>query len=117
MERLMRQTGLGALVGAVLVLLTLCLVGSRNEAVAQRPGGLEPATGELITLTALAAENRQQITVIDPRTRVMCVYQIDPASGIVALKSVRSIQFDLMMQEFNGVSPLPREIRAMVDNH
>jgi hypothetical protein len=36
---------------------------------------------------------------------------------VVALKSVRSIQYDLMMQEFNGVSPLPREIRAMVENH
>ncbi len=111
----MRQTGLGALIGAVLVLLTTFLVGLRNEAAAQRPGGFEPG-GDLITLTAPTAENRQQITVIDPRTRVMCVYQIDPASGVVALKSVRSIQYDLMMQEFNGVAPLPREIRAMVEN-
>jgi hypothetical protein len=47
----------------------------------------------------------------------MCIYHVDPATGVVALKSVRNIQWDLMMDEFNGVSPLPREIRSMLQNH
>jgi len=112
----MRQTSLGALIGAGLVLLTLAIVGLRTEAVAQSRSGYEPG-GDLITLTSAAAENRQQLTVIDPHLRVMCIYHVDPATGVVSLKSVRNIQWDLMMQEFNGVSPLPREIQAMLQNH
>ena len=112
----MRHTGLGVLIGAGLVLLTLAVLGLRSEAVAQARPGYD-AGGELITFTSSAAENRQQLTVIDPRTRTMCIYHVDPATGVVALKSVRNIQWDLMMDEFNGVSPLPREIRSMLQNH
>ena len=35
--------------------------------------------------------------------------------GELALKSVRNIQWDLQMTEFNGVAPLPRDIRAMLE--
>jgi hypothetical protein len=112
----MRRTGLGALIGAALVLLAGLIVVSRNQAAAQPGGGPEQA-GELITFTAPAPDNRQQLMVIDPRTRAMAVYHIDSATGVVSLKSVRNIQWDLMMSEFNGVSPLPREIRSMVENH
>jgi hypothetical protein len=110
----MRMTGLGALVGAGLMLLAMSAIGQRNEAAAQHAGSNEPGS-ELITLTS-TVENRQQLTIIDPRSRVMSVYHIDPASGVVSLKSVRNFQWDLLMSEFNGVSPLPREIRAMLDN-
>jgi hypothetical protein len=112
----MRRTGLGALIGAVLVLLAGVLVQSRNQATAQPNGGPDFG-GELITFTSQAPENRQQLTVIDPRTRAMAIYHIDSTTGVVSLKSVRNIQYDLMMSEFNGVSPLPREIRSMVENH
>ena len=112
----MRRTGLGALIGAVLVLLAGVLVTSRNQAAAQANG--DPNVGgELITFTSTGPDNRQQLTVIDPQTRAMAVYHVDPATGVVSLKSVRNIQWDLMMSEFNGVGPLPREIRAMVENH
>lgn len=111
----MRSTGLGALIGAGLMLLAMLAIGQRNEAAAQY-GGSPAASGDLITLTS-TVENRQQLTIIDPKTRVMCVYQIDPVTGVVALKSVRGFQWDLQMSEFNAVSPLPREIRAMLENH
>ncbi len=112
----MRHPGLGALVGAGLVLLALAVFGLRNEAAAQHSGGFEPG-GELITLTSPATDNRQQVTVIDPRLRVMSVYHIDLSTGVVTLKSVRNIQGDLMMSEFNCAAPLPREISAMLNNH
>jgi hypothetical protein len=112
----MRRTGLGALVGAVLVLLAGLLMTSRNQAAAQRTGGAEQGS-ELIAFTSTAAENRQQLTVIDPRSRAMAVYHVDSTTGVVSLKSVRNIQWDLMMSEFNGVGPLPREIQRMVENH
>jgi len=112
----MRRTGLGALIGAALVLLAGLLVSSRNQAAAQ-PNGAPEQGSELITFSSPAAENRQQLTVIDPRSRAMAIYHIDATTGVVSLKSVRNIQWDLQMSEFNGVSPLPREIQSMVQNH
>jgi len=92
------------------------MVTSRNQAVAQRNG--EPNVGgELITFTSTGPDNRQQLTIIDPQTRAMAIYHVDAATGVVSLKSVRNIQWDLRMSEFNAVGPLPREIRAMVENH
>ena len=103
------------MIGAGLMLLAMLATGQRNEAAAQYSGS-PPAASDLITLTS-TVENRQQLTIIDPKTRVMCVYQIEPATGVVALKSVRNFQWDLQMSEFNAVAPLPREIRAMLENH
>ncbi len=78
----------------------------------------QPGAGsELITSVSPAGENRQLVTMIDPRTRVMAVYLIDGVSGEVSLKSVRAFQWDLQLAEFNGTSPLPREIRSLVEQH
>jgi len=73
-------------------------------------------TGELIALTSDLPGNHQQVTVIDAKARIMSVYHIENASGVIALKSVRNISADLMMDEFNTESPLPREIRAILTN-
>ena len=67
---------------------------------------------------SLAAALRSQnieVTVVDPRTRVMSVYHVDAKSGEIVLKSVRNIHWDLQMIEFNAVSPLPREIRSQLN--
>jgi hypothetical protein len=62
-----------------------------------------------------AGDHRQQLAVIDPETRSLAVYHIDTSSGEISLKSVRNIHYDLRMSEFNGTSPLPREVRSMVE--
>ncbi len=111
----MRQTGLGALVGAALVLLAGLLVSWRSQAVAEPNSFQQP--GEIFAFSSPAAENRQQLTVIDPRTLAMAVYHVDSTSGVISLKSVRNIQFDLRMSEFNSQSPTPREIQSMLQNH
>ncbi len=111
----MRTTGLGALIGAGLMLLAVVLLNARNEAGAQQRTANVEAGGELITLTSTTPDNRQQLIVIDPRTRAMSVYHIDTTTGVVSLKSVRNFQYDLLMSEFNCVSPMPREIRAMLE--
>lgn len=54
----------------------------------------------------------QQLTLVDPRLQVICVYQVDSSSGQITLKSVRNVHWDMMMDEFNGMSPSPKEIRA-----
>ena len=45
----------------------------------------------------------------------MAVYHIDTTTGEIVLKSVRNIHYDLKMIEFNGTSPLPREIRSLLE--
>ena len=72
-------------------------------------------TDDLITSTAMTSDNRQLVTIIDPKTRVLAVYVVDGASGNVALKSVRNFHWDLQLVEFNGVNPLPREIQSLIE--
>jgi hypothetical protein len=110
----MRAVVLGASVLASLVGGALVASVSPSVGWAQRTAP-PPGGGGLIALAAPAGEQRQQVTVIDPDTRVVGVYHIDLASGEVSLKSVRNIHWDLQMIEFNGTNPLPREVRAILE--
>ena len=58
-------------------------------------------------------DGRQQITIVDPRQRVMAVYHVDRVSGALALKSVRNLTWDLLIEDFNSGTPAPRDIRAL----
>ncbi len=111
----MKATLCGAL-GATVIIALVWLMTGRDSVFAQRlPGvGVEPS-GELIALTSPVDNNHQQLTVIDPRTRVLGVYQLELGTGAVTLKSVRNLSWDLQMDEFNGVKPLPREIRSLLE--
>lgn len=74
------------------------------------------ATADLITLSFDSGEGRQQLTVVDPRTRVMAVYHVDRATGALALKSVRNVHWDLQIEDYNSANPTPREIRLLTDS-
>jgi hypothetical protein len=52
---------------------------------------------------------------VDPRRQVMAVYHIDRNTGAINLRSVRNVQWDLVMEDFNSGSPTPREIRSIAD--
>jgi hypothetical protein len=106
----MKAVVIGALLGAGLVIASMAGAPGVHAAPPQSAVG-----SELITLTTAVGEHRQQLTVIDPKLRVMAVYQIDDTSGEIALKSVRNISWDLQMTEFNAASPLPREIRSLLE--
>ena len=56
-----------------------------------------------------------QLVLIDSQERVMGVYHVNRETGEIALKSVRRINWDLLMEEFNATSPSPREIRALLE--
>ncbi len=111
----MKATLIGAFGGAMLVALVGAFFGHDTPAFAQRPAGFD-SSPELITLATQIDNVRQQLTVIDPRTQVMSVYHLELPSGKISLLSVRNIHWDLQMIEFNGVSPLPSEIRAKFDS-
>src|SRR5262245_38833510 len=55
----------------------------------------------IIAMSAPLNDKIQQITVIDTRDRVMAVYHVD-ANGVIELKNVRKIHWDLQMVQFNG---------------
>jgi hypothetical protein len=114
------------LVGLALVAITLLLVmafGQNVPVAAQRPqGNVSPGERssatevDLQTHSLELADGRQQIVVIDSRTRAMAIYQVDPRNGAISLKSARNIAWDLQMDEFNaGDKPSPKDIRALLE--
>jgi hypothetical protein len=109
----MKTTLFGAVGGALIVVLVGSFFGHESAVFAQRPSVYD-STGELIALPTQVDNGRQQITVIDPIKRVMCVYHVDLPTGGITLKCVRNISGDLQIDDFNGVSPLPREVRAQL---
>ena len=110
----MKTLIVGLLVGGGIVLVGAQIAYRPDSAFAQTsapyPRG---ATSELIALNT-TAEGHQQLTIIDPRARVIGVYHIDSARGEIALKSVRNIHWDLQLTEFNSAAPLPREISSLL---
>ena len=108
----MRNAVLGCIVCAGLVVATFVASRQFSPVYAQRPTA-PPASGQLMALSA-DVEGGQIVTLVDPGARVMSIYRIDGATGEVRLTSVRNVHWDLQMDEFNGGSPSPREIRTLL---
>jgi hypothetical protein len=75
-------------------------------------------TAEQEGLIAIKLEGNatsNQIALVDPKHKVISVYGIDRTSGEIKLKSVRKVEWDLQLDEFNGKQPSPREIRSNVE--
>ncbi len=113
----MKTLVLGVLVGAGLMIAVAGIAADHSEALAQqRPAHhFAPAEGGLIALSTTVADKHQQLTVIDPKSRVLSVYHVDLASGDVELRCVRNIQWDLQMTYYNGKTPLPQEIQSLLE--
>lgn len=105
---------LSAIVVMIAVTLSVELFRSTPSAMAQKPGGL-PASSSLVVHAAKTEDGGQLMIMVDPETRVMAVYHVDGNTGKVSLKSVRNLQWDLLIEEFNGGTPSPREIRTLIN--
>ena len=112
----MRHVAAGCMLFAIVgfTLVAWCTPHGRLNAQQPQVPAVKPLvlSDGLIALSSDTADGRQQVTVIDSKTRVMSVYHVDHKTGVIGLKSVRDISADLKMEEFNTDSPLPREIRA-----
>jgi len=113
----MKATVLGTAAGVGLLIVAAVVLVPRSEVLAQRLASpLQPAAyGDLIVVPTPVSEKGQSLVVVDPKARVMAVYQIDLATGKIALQSVRNIQWDLQMVYLNNENPLPQEIRALLE--
>lgn len=113
----MAVLGLAVLVG--LAISIAAINTQRNPAFAQDnasyPKYQDRADDRLIAFSIQDVDGNQQVTLIDPVARSMSVYHIETATGEITLKSVRRVHWDLQMEEFNGTSPSPREIRSLIE--
>jgi hypothetical protein len=107
----MRVSIVGALLGASLVIGAMAGRGFSESA--YPPIDLPVrAGGELFTHVTATDGQPLTVTVIDPRQRVLAVYQVERLSGESTLKSVRNITWDLQMIEYNSGKPTPQDIRS-----
>ena len=83
------------------------ITGQPNQSTLRSHNDLLLATSE--------TEQGQQITVIDAKTKAICVYLIQRGSGKIKLLSARNAQWDFKIDEFNSESPTPREIQTLID--
>lgn len=121
----MRAAVIGLVVGFLVSGMWWAGMPARPEAYAQRPqppagsggGGVRSvAASDLLALSMELSDGRQQVVLVDARSRALGVYHIDRGTGQISLKSVRSVQGDLMMDDFNGGNPAPQEIRSLLDS-
>ena len=113
----MKKAVMGLLIGVGLVIVATGAVPERGDLMVQR-GALTQsvaAGGDLIAVSAVVGEKYQQLTVIDPKAKVISVYHVELATGNVRLCCVRNIHWDLQMKHYNGESPLPREIQSLLE--
>lgn len=61
--------------------------------------------------SATLSNGFQQIVLVDPAKQTMAVYHVDPDKGDIQLKSVRKIDADFALEEFNLGEPSPSTIR------
>lgn len=111
----MRSAVLGLFVlGAGMVLVAWGAPQERNSHVSKPDVASAVDSGQGMALCVSTGENRQLITMIDRENKVMSVYQVTLSTGEIELKSVRNLTWDMQMTEYNGISPLPRDIRTML---
>jgi len=112
----MKTAILGFVVVVGLVMGAAVAAPERHEGGRERGGPFQLqstlANADMLAVSANVGDKYQQLTIIDPKQRVMSVYHIEFATGRIALRSVRTFQFDMQMKQFNGKDPLPEEIEA-----
>ncbi len=112
----MQRTAIGVLLGAGLAVLVGWVIFP-SEKVLAYPGLSQTPSSELIAVTSALPDGGQRLTVVDPNVRAVAVYHVGAANGELVLRSVRNIHWDLRMTQFNGSSPLPQEIRSLLEQN
>jgi hypothetical protein len=72
------------------------------------------SAGTTAMASAILSNGYQQIVLFDQTKFSIAVYHVDPASGDIQLKSVRKVDADFALQEFNLSEPTPSTIRKNV---
>lgn len=116
-----RDIGLAILAGGIVFApLLLGQLSSQQPAIqapmsnaAAAAGSTSAAAGNLV-FSAQGLNGRTQVVILDTSNRSLATYSVDAESGMIELKSVRNIDADLRLKEFNGTKPSPDEVRAVL---
>lgn len=73
---------------------------------------IQPQVSSIQVVASANLNGMQQLVVLDQSLRSLAVYHVD-ATGNVQLRSVRSLVWDLRMEEFNGQTPTPSELKRV----
>ena len=109
-----RTIAWGLLATAILVAASSAWPVGRAEALGSGVFSAGEET-KLLAIPLASNDQSQLMAILEPAGQVLSVYRIDLADGKITLLSVRNIHWDLQMTEFNGESPLPREIRSLLE--
>jgi len=114
----MRQGLLGFLVVIGVAIVAVGAGAERKEPLPQRVPWSQLqstlANADMLVVSANVGDKYQQLTLIDPKLRVMSVYHVELATGAIALRSVRNFQYDLQLMQYNGKDPLPEDIKSLL---
>ncbi|MCA9101801.1 MAG: hypothetical protein R3C10_24760 [Pirellulales bacterium] len=106
---------IGFAVGLAVAVVVAGVFSPSTSVMAQRTDTDPTAgAGHPVLFSSTVDAQRQLLTVFDPETLTLCVYHVENDSGEISLKSARNLTWDMQMVEFNGKSPLPQEIRSML---
>jgi hypothetical protein len=72
------------------------------------------SAGTTAMASAILSNGFQQVVLFDQTKSTIAVYHVDPTSGDIQLKSVRKVDADFALQEFNLSEPTPSTIRKNV---
>ena len=113
----MKTATLGCLAVVILVVFVAVVLPDGRAALGQQAAPRVASFSDrgLIAFSETVEQKYQQVTVIDPKRQVISVYHVDLRSGMIALRSVRNIHWDLQMSDYNGDKPLPREIQSLLE--
>ena len=110
----MRNTVWNTVAGSILIgCLSFASWAGQSDDQSKKPDTFVSQDG-LIALHLDGSESSDAVALIDTKTRVMSVYHVERQSGEVHLKSVRNVTWDLQLDEYNGVSPSPKEVKSLV---
>lgn len=108
------RIGFVVVTGSLFWLLSPSLATMHGQAAySQQEAGGGPSQSSLQVQSAMLPSGVQQLSVIDSQAKSLAVYHIEPTTGKILLRSVRSLQWDLQMEHFNGQTPLPSELRQV----
>ena len=78
----------------------------------------EVDTSRWLAFSVVVDNSVQTLTVLDPVNQSLAVYHVylsGPDAGKCELKSVRNIFADLKLYDYDSMKPLPKDIRAVVE--
>lgn len=89
----------------------LAWLGDWRTAEADMPVAAAAGDGSSLASHLIPGENQvHTLVLVDGRTKRICVYHINTASGVSTLKSARDVRYDLQLEDFNTDKPTPREV-------